>query len=235
MRRILIVLALVAGFFSSCSDEEVVLDPVKQGYDYYPLEVGSYRIYHVTETRYRDNVGQTTEYERRELIDAITKDQTGKEWYRVEVSRREPGASSWSVKGVKLLSASPTSLQVQENNRSTVLMVFPVVSGKTWVHDAFSKISTTDTIYAYENAGEAFEMNSRKYDKTVKILKNYYKDLLVLDDRYEVLAFQVGPVYRHSKVYQYCNDGSGNACERGVDYIQEGNDVIEELVETGKI
>ncbi|MGV3539698.1 MAG: hypothetical protein ACO1OQ_07805 [Rufibacter sp.] len=236
-RSIYFFLALVMGLAFSCSEEEVTFDPEAQGYAYYPLEVGSFRIYNVTQTEYANNEGETEEFQLREKIDALVKDQTGRDWYRVEVSRRPMGGTAWTILGVKMLSASSTDFRIQENNVTNVHLVFPVQNGKSWVHNAFVD-QAKPANYSYEKVGEAFEVNGQTYDNTVVLVKvkGDETDLLKFNDHYEVLAKGVGPIYRASKDLYYCNDTNPNSpCQVGVGYIISGTDRVEELVETGKM
>ncbi|GAB2537202.1 hypothetical protein [Rufibacter soli] len=241
MKRLLLVVALLASMFSSCGDEEVVLDPVKMGQAYYPLEVGSFWVYNVTETTYKNNVPTKVNFQTRELVKGIYKDQTGKEWHTLEISKRLTASNSWVVIGSKTISKTVKDVQVQENNRTTVFMVFPVAEGKEWNPNAYNKDyafdeeSQNQSRFKYQEVGATFERNGKSYPNTVKVIKTDSETLLALDKQYEQLALETGPVFRSSKVFTYCSGGAGSTCEIGEGYIVSGTERAEELDSTGKI
>lgn len=241
MKRILLVMAFLAGFLSSCGDEEVLFDPLKTGQAYYPMEVGAFWVYNVTETTYRNNVGTPASFQIRELVKGLSKDQAGKEWYTVEVSKRSKTIDPWVITGVKTISKTVNDVQLQENNRTSVLMVFPVTEGKEWNPNAYNKDYNFEeepqnqSRYWYQDVGGAFERSGKSYENTVMVVKSKSETLLALNEQYEILALEVGPVFRSSKVLTYCSGGPDSTCEVGEGYIESGVERTEELESSGKI
>ncbi|AKQ45580.1 hypothetical protein TH63_07845 [Rufibacter radiotolerans] len=244
MKKLLLVVAILAGIFSSCGDEEVVLDPLKTGQAYYPMEVGTYRVYNVKETKYTNNVGTTTLLQTRELVKGVSKDQTGKEWYTVEVSQRANANQSWIVTGVKAISKSTRDLQLQTNNRIVVEMVYPVEEGKSWNPNAFNPNyfpkeedrQLRDTFF-YEQIGASFDVAGKTYPNTLKVnkAKSDPDDFINEVEVYEIYAADLGSIYRFSKVRYNCDASPGTNCQIGSGYIISGTDRIEELESSGKI
>ncbi|WP_207430450.1 hypothetical protein [Sabulibacter ruber] len=233
MKRILLFVVALTSLLTSCGDEEITRDPDSVGYQYYPLEVGRYWIFNVTENKYTNNIKvETTAYQTMERIDTVLKDQTGKEWYRVELSRRADASSSWVINGVKLISLSSSDLRVQENNQTTVQMVFPVKNGYSFISNGFQN-SEDPVYYTYENLGQALSEDGLSYDNTLTVIRADFDKLLDLDEAYTILATEVGPVKRSVIFYEYCNSGQGTNCEVGTDYIVSGSDKTEILESTG--
>jgi hypothetical protein len=244
MKRLLLVVALLAGMFSSCGDEEVVLDPVKTGQAYYPLEVGSFWIYNVTETTYRNNVASKVLFQTREVVKGITKDQTGKEWYTIEVSKRSKTIDPWVISGVKAILKTNSNLQVQTNNRIVVEMVYPIAEGKSWNPNAYNPNyypkeedqAQRDTFF-YEQIGSTFDVAGKTYAKILKVnkAKSEPEDVIHDVEIFEIYAANIGSIYRFSKVRYNCDASPGSNCELGSGYIISGTDRMEELESTGKI
>ncbi|ALJ00623.1 hypothetical protein DC20_18635 [Rufibacter tibetensis] len=227
---------------SSCGDNEVTRDPEALGHHYFPLELGRYSIFNVTETKYTNNVKQITSYQTRELINEVSTDQTGKDWYRVEVSRRNNANDVWTITGVKMISKTFTDVEVKNNNRTTVEMVFPVVETKEWNPNAFNTDYDKEeeehnrVKFFYQDVARPFEIGGKSYANTVKVIKSV-GDPSVFNylDVYEVYSKEQGPVYRFSHDRYYCDAGPGTNCQVGSNYIISGLDRIETLTETGKI
>ncbi|MFC6999991.1 hypothetical protein [Rufibacter roseus] len=232
MKKLLSLLVLLSVFLSSCEDEVITLDPDKTGHAYYPLEVGHYWVFSITETTYRNNVGQTTEFQIRERIDETTVDQSGREWYRVEISRRENESDRWKVQDVMLLSKSASDFRITKNNQTLVHMVYPAQNGKTWIYNPLNT-SETKEFYSYEKIGDSFSMGSNTYDNTLTIVQADTVNLLFLNEKHEVLSFGVGPVYRMWRSHKYCDGDTGVNCEIGTGYIVTGTEREEVLIETG--
>ncbi|WP_205500696.1 hypothetical protein [Rufibacter psychrotolerans] len=235
MKKLLFLVAVVAGFLSSCGDDEISRDPDSIGYQYYPLEVGRYWIFNVTENKYVNNAKvETTTHQTREEIDAIVKDQTGKEWYRVELSRRPDASANWVISGVRLVSLSANNLQIQENNQTTVQMVFPVKNGYSFVANGFQD-QENPVYFTYAALGKAFSQDGLSYDNTLTLVKLDEDTEVVFDKSIEVLALNSGPVYRSEQLYDYCDDSTGETCPYAVDYIVSGSDRTEILESTGLV
>ncbi|MFB9862100.1 hypothetical protein [Rufibacter immobilis] len=238
MRKILLFAFLLTSLVAtSCGDEEITRDPDAIGYQYYPLEVGNYWIFNVTENTYRRNeVENTTSYQTRERIDAITKDQEGREWYRVELSRRSTEGSNWVINGVRLISRSASDLRVQENNSTYVRMVYPVEEGRSFITNAFLGGGSETKVYlTYQDLGKPYAEDGLDYATTLTVKQADFEEFLDKKEATEVLAWGVGPIKRSTINYDYCNPASGESdCAVGTNFIVSGTDKTELLVSSGK-
>lgn len=231
MKRFLCCGLLLAFFISSCEDDIISADP-DTGHAYYPVELGAYRIYNVTETTYLRNAPKTQTFQMRERLDEISTDQTGRQWHRVEVSQRTQEGQNWRIIGVKLLSASASEFRILENNQTRVHLVFPVEEGKSWKSNPLNTSIEAES-YTYTNVNEPFVSGSQTYDNTITLIQADTDNLLNLNEQYEVLAMGVGPVFRSKRVLNYCNGDPGLTCEVGSGYIVTGTERLEVLVESG--
>ncbi|GGK67802.1 hypothetical protein ACD591_20780 [Rufibacter glacialis] len=241
MRKLLLSLVLLTSLLSSCGDDEITRDPDKMGLAYFPLQVGKYWVFDVTETKYVNNITSKTNFQIREEIDEVTKDQLGKEWFRMKVSKRNSPTSAWNIIGVKMVAATNTDLQVKDNNRTTVELVFPMAEGKKWNPNAFNSAYGKDeeaqnqSHYFYKGIDQPFDMEGKVFPFTVTVVKaeGTPKDIS-FTDVVEVYSKDQGPVYRAAKNRYYCDAGPGTNCEIGSGYIISGLDRVEKLLEAGK-
>ncbi|WP_192820829.1 hypothetical protein [Rufibacter sp. LB8] len=239
MKKLLLFAFLLATVgLQACSDEESVLDPATVGYDYYPMTVGEFKIFNVSEKVFTNNLVRREEtFQTREYVKGTTTDQTGRLWYQVELARRPVGGTTWMTTGIRLVSPSKTDLRIQENNKTTVHMVFPVKQGYSWVYNGLTS-QEEKAYYTYEDLGKPFVVDGgATYENTLTVRQDQdFEDELILVIRhYEVLAPGKGPVYRFNRYYQYCQGGAGSNCEVGTNYIVDGSDRVETLVESGMI
>ena len=214
--------AAAALLLASCGDNAEVLP--KQLPDYYPLSVGSYRIYDVTDTTWRNNVPTASHFQFREQVLAAPEpDAVGQPVYQVVRSRRATAAEAWRPDSVLTVTVAPLNVTEQFNNRRTVALVLPAVEGKSWSYHAFnsnynasdSQDSASVVTRFYEQVGKPLSIvrNGKTYDfantvTTINDLKtgsnNNATKLIV---QRTTFAPGVGPVYRVSRSYK--NDCSG--------------------------
>ncbi|RIJ41540.1 hypothetical protein [Pontibacter oryzae] len=237
MRNVLLLLVLLTGLLSACNDKYKDPDPEAMGYDYFPLEVGDFRIYNVTDIRFKSNKGDTTRFQMRERVDATFYDQTNTLNYKVIRSIRVDASTPWVDDSVYTIIQNKTNLLLTKNNTKYVKMVFPVKEGKSWTADAFNdRFINVDEKErsSYTNVGEAYTAGENTYGNTVTVIQGTPSDgILILDDRKEVYAAEVGLVYRVFNKVIYCNDFNGE-CEFGTGYKLFGHERHETLLTHGK-
>ncbi|MHC2991357.1 hypothetical protein OB13_07100, partial [Pontibacter sp. HJ8] len=181
MRKALLLLVVLAGFMAGCENKYKDPDPTAMGYDYFPLEVGNYRIYEVTDIRFRSNEGDTNRFQMRERVDTSFYDQTNQLVYKIVRSVRAGEIQSWVDDSVMVVAKTDKMvLQTQDNNKY-VKLVFPVKEGASWVGDAYNNRTTGGTStslpakkehYYYQKVGNAYEVNGQKYAKTVTVVQS---------------------------------------------------------------
>ncbi len=235
MRKALLLLVVLAGFFTGCKDEYRELDPEAMGYNYYPLTIGDTRVYQVTNIRFKNNVGDTTKFQMRERVDSTFYDQTNTLNYKIVRSVRPNANSTWVDDSVLVVSRSVTSLVQTMDNTKHVKLVFPVKNGKTWQADAFNMHyvnSDQKEPYTYVQAGEPFQVKGQTFDNTVTVIQGMpLNNIIILDERREVYAKGVGRVYRIFNKAVYCNEtAGGNNCPYGEEYKLDGHERHEELI-----
>lgn len=126
------------------------------GYDYFPLEVGKYKIYEVDSTIF-DPTGDSMVILSRVLIkeeitDTLT-DHNGNLLYRIERYQRKADTLAWQISKVFTASVQDNKAIVTEDNLRFIRMVFPPKERKSWNGNAHFNPTLIITV-----AGESLEM-----------------------------------------------------------------------------
>ncbi|PRY15558.1 hypothetical protein CLV24_102180 [Pontibacter ummariensis] len=236
MRKALLLLVVWAGIAAGCDSKEEEYVPQSMGYDYYPLAVGDYRIYDVTDIKFQHNVGDTTRYQLKERVDMTFYDQTNTLNYKIRRSVRPDANSRWKDDSVLVVSKTDLMVLLTQDNTTYVKLVFPVKEGKAWEGDAYNNrtVGNVKERYSYSSVGESFFVNGVTYDTTVTVVQGQpTDDMNRLDDRQEVYAKGVGLVYRllNRVAFSPCTP---DQCEFGENFKLDGRERHERLVSYGK-
>ncbi|EJF09946.1 hypothetical protein [Pontibacter sp. BAB1700] len=241
MRRALLLLVVLAAFVAGCENKYKDPDPVAMGYDYYPLEVGLYRVYDVKETLYFGETPSDLNYQLRERVDTSFIDQTGQLVYKIIRSKRPSATAEWLDDSVMTAAKSPTMVMLTKDNTKYVKLVFPVKNGLEFVGDLYNtwqvtegKLRDNKEVYVYENVGLSYEVAGETYPSTATVIQKFLTNSTKLDDRYEVYAEGIGLVHRVSDRLNYENCSSGVGCVDGFK-IASGHEREEILIEHGKL
>lgn len=211
---VLLALAALATGISSCKDSVEAVP--ETGRDYYPVAVGNYWIYAVTDTTYSPvnqqgqvSVATVSNYQFRELITEIFNDATGQPVYRLARAKRPNATSPWVTDSIFVLRATGQAVVLTRNNTPTVELIFPVRAGRSWNLNAFNN-SYNDTITAqtrqYSAVGQAYATGGGSsglpvatYPTTVTTFNTGMaaeNSLLRRVSYQQVFAKKIGPVFR---------------------------------------
>ena len=208
------------------------------GTDYYPLALGDYRIFAVTDSIWANYGRQpVASYQFRERVAERITDASGQPAYRVIRSRRVLPTDAWTDDSVLVLSADQRTVQLVRNNRRTVELVFPVRPDRHWNRDAYN---SRDTIIAdnraYLSVDKPFDVQaggkfySYEHTLTTGDIEDVNLDNPVtsLARFQQVYAKGSGPVFRSRRRLLFCN---GSNCDRT--RIFKGQTRTEVLIEKG--
>ncbi|MEJ8755365.1 hypothetical protein WG947_00030 [Pontibacter sp. H259] len=236
---------MLAFLVLSCEESFVTPDPEARGLNYYPLEVGNYRVYDVTDIKYQHNEATEKRFQMREWVADSFLDQTNALTYKIIRSVRPDAQSEWLDDSVMTVTKSNTQVILTKDNTKYVKFVFPVIEGKTWIGDLYnnhvikkdeSNPYKSKEYFRFQNVDQSFEIGTEEYDKTVTIIQGEPQvDIYSLDDRKEVYARNIGRIYRLFNRLIYCTGDAGQTCTVGTEYILNGHKRIEELIEYGKL
>ncbi|MDQ4139044.1 MAG: hypothetical protein M3142_00835 [Bacteroidota bacterium] len=230
--------------FSGCT-QEIAPNPEEIGLKYYPLQVGDYWIYQVTETRYQNQFasqpGDSVQYWVREQVDTVYKDLTNENTYKIIRSRRNNADGEWGTDSVYVVNKSGSDVRVTQNNVRVVKFIFPVTEGKKWnaqIYNTRSGVnnSSEQTFYSFANLSAAFSINGTTYPNTVKVVQVLNENAIEKQELFEIYAYGIGRIYKHVVAYNYCSDPDRqNGCGVGTEFIITGIKRIEKLQEHGSI
>jgi hypothetical protein len=210
-------------FFTGCEDKIKELSLEEMGYDFFPLETGSFREYRVRKIDY-PVLGDpdTLHYFLKEIVADSFINQTGDITYILERYSKESDTSAWDINAAWTASKSNTNVVVVENNIPYVKMTFPVLEGKRWDGNAFNIMS--EELYTFEETFQSRDIEGENYESTLKIVHQNNPDSVVTTDiRNEIYALNIGLIYKESIILHYCTDNEclGNMIiEEGMDYRQ---------------
>lgn len=216
-RRVLAGLVL-AGSLAGCKDATVPAP--ETGIDYYPLAVGNYWIYAVTDSAWSQatqgvpSVATASTYRVKETIKAIAADAAGLLTYQLFRAKLAPGATSYRDDSVFTVRASAQAVVLNHGNTPSVELVFPVKEGSVWNLNVFSNGADniiTDTTRKYVRVGKPFTTPTsggsaaKTYPvtlTTVDIGAVVEKSLIKRKSYQQVFAKGIGPVYRRRDYFE---------------------------------
>ncbi|CAA9228249.1 MAG: hypothetical protein AVDCRST_MAG95-870 [uncultured Adhaeribacter sp.] len=234
---------LLAGLLLNGCTDEISPTPDALGSKYYPLRVGAYWIYQVTETRYKNQPattpGDSVAYFIKEQIDTIYQDLTGQDTYQYTRSRRNMLTDDWGSDTMFAVNKSATDVRVQRNNRRQVTFIFPVSNGRKWNPDIFNTNSQVfnkpeEKFYYFGEVGQPFSVNDTTYQNTVKVIQQQIENAIERQNQFEIYAYGVGRVFKQFLRFDYCSDPDRqNGCQVGQGYIITGLKRTEKLINYG--
>jgi len=156
---------------SSCKNEIETVDPIDQGFDYAPLEVGNYWIYASDSIIYRQG-GLITDslsgFIREEIVDTF-RDSEDLLNFKVQRFFKRMETDQWEETDLWFSSMSGANYIRVEENLKFISLVFPIVENVSWDGNAFFdeniEISLDgEPIAPYKNWDYEYEKIDTTYD-----------------------------------------------------------------------
>lgn len=219
---------LLGWYLIGCSSSEVTLDTDRLGLNYYPLEVGGYKIYDVIEKKYTV-LGTTTDiYELKELVSDSNLNASNNLQYIIHRLTRTDDTESWHLDSIWTAQKSTYIAILNENNVPFVKLSFPIEDQLTW--DGNSLNTLEQEIYSYEtHVPDTLLMDSLYQDLVLVIQNDRGEDFLGVEYRSEVYAPNVGMIIKESKILNYCQEECNDEKE-----IQSGREIMMTIKAYGK-
>lgn len=238
----LLALPLLAG----CRHDSVVPNPVV---DYFPVVVGTYRTYLVTDSVWASARPTATSFQFRERVSEQFTDAAGKPAYRLVRSRRASASAGWVDDSVFIVQPSTQAVLLTRNNVRTVELVYPARAGKGWNVNALNgspdTISSrtrfyTDQVGAPYTTPAAAGQPAKTYDNTVTTkatLDGGVEDNNALNQRglRQLYANGVGLVLRRRFSYATFTTNPDGSTPPTPGVVQNGAARYEVLIDTGTI
>jgi hypothetical protein len=222
MKNKLYIFILSVVLFASCKGKEETFD---QGYDYYPIAKGNYKIYDVRFEDYSTSGTVTEDYQIKEIVtDTFTLN--GELKYRIERFKRAISSDPWPETPDSVWTSVVFSSRIikAENNVRFVKLTFPVENGKSWNGNAENDFG--DDQYVLNSVGKSFTVNGQLYSKTATVLQSPNDSNFVNKDyRKEVYAKGIGMIYKVKEIYEYEQGANWGLykIESGIKYYERLN------------
>ena len=222
--------SIILSVLMGCQTEHVENNLSSIGSDYFPLKVGTFRVYNVQDIEYTfpDKI-DTIGYQLKETITDSIINLEGTISYILNRQKKLKGTSEWQQDSV-WTDRKDTHIVVQtENNIPIIKMVFPVEEGKTWDANGFN--DSDEDLYSLEKVDLPYTDQTSNYNQTVTVVQEDFNDgIIKKDERKEIYGKNIGLIYKESVILNYCTDIS---CQ-GEQIIETGRDFRMRLVDYGQ-
>lgn len=174
----------------SCKTEK--LEHTYSGPEYFPLEVGKYKIYQVDSILYDDfqQTIDTVKVDIKHLVIEKFNDSTGEEAFVVLEQKMGFGDSGWVNVKVFTMNMTSFNAQVFIDNVRFVKLTFPADKGKKWDGNLYN--NNGEETYSYEAVNESRSSMFLTYDFSLTVLQKNIETLITEDKRGEYYARHIG-------------------------------------------
>ena len=206
----------------SCSDDA---EDFPLGHDYFPITIGDYRVYEVSETSYVDKIETIDNYQLREsFYDSIESE--NEVTFLMRVQRRNSDQDNWvSIENITVRQTE-SNLEYREGNMSFVKMSYPVLTNRSW--DGNAQNQNSEQVYRYEELGSNdFTFESTDHIKV--IISDLPANIVEQDERFEIYAQGIGLVERNFIEIDFCQSN----CDGEVNLRENGRILNQRLIEYG--
>ena len=221
-----IIFLVVAITVAGCNESRTP-DPETLGYDFYPIQVGQFRIYDVEEVTYRVLSFDTAVYQLRETIfdSIVSLDQVS---YLIRRDVRSDAQQEWQSDSIWSVTRKSSYLSITENGIPFIKLTFPVGNGNQW--DGNSLNSNGELIYYYESLPTAVIDTIAQEDHVRVILEDIEENITGIDLRSEVYVRGIGLVEKDYLTQIKCTSSS---CGEDLGKVVAGRSLKQILIEVG--
>ncbi len=217
---------------TGCESNYLEPDENMLGLSYYPLNIGSFRIYEVMDTRYTvQNESDSTFYYLKEVVKDTFINQEGGLSYYIYRYTRTHDTLSWEKNPVHVwvTRKTDTNLINYEESIPFVKLIFPVKSGLSWNGNALNTLEPEE--YYYSEPDLSLLGSFQPGGQLIQVVQSNFDDLIIRKDvRSEIYAENIGLVYKEFSVIEYCQD---LIC-RGQQIIESGIEYRQTLIDYGE-
>jgi hypothetical protein len=181
--------------------------------NYFPLQVGLYHIYDVSETKYILGTPESTEYQLKTVVTDSFLNVDEMYTYVIHRSKRMTDADAWESLDTWTATKSPREVVVNEGNTPYVVLAFPLSKNARWNGNKYNTVVNPTTkgnedLYTLEKNGVAYTAtNNETFPDCIVVNQEDNREFVVfLDQRKEVYAADIGLIEKEITGLQYCND-----------------------------
>ncbi len=214
---------------NSCTEEiEPSVDFL--GYEYYPLTVGEYRVYHTSTINFNlDGSIDSIKYLVKEVAEESVLFTDGTRIILGRYSKEIDGSTEWKKDSIWAVLMDDQKIIISEANVDYVKLVFPVGEEKKW--DGNATNAEQSEFYSIINLNKNYSYDTISYENTLTVVHNDLLDPAKItedDVRFEVFAKDVGLIHKYRKKINYCSSCTENG------KIDDGYIFEQKLIEFGQ-
>lgn len=184
------VFALCAMLSCTPEDDE---QPINLGYDYFPVDIGTYITYQVDSIGYGINP-DTAEYLVKEVTVEQIFDGIGEIAVTVERYRSNNEGVSWFLTDVWTKKRTANSAQKVEEDIRYVRLLFPLEPDKSWNGNAYNFMEPWN--YVYGDIDVPRNYGALSFEQTLEVIQRNNVNLIDQEIASEVYARGVGLIYK---------------------------------------
>lgn len=223
------ILLILTTVILGCSSESLMPSLENAGLSYFPIQVGQFYIYEMTDININLVRRDTLRYQLREYVLDSFRNQSGGISYRVQRDVDRNDGAGWQNLSMVQITVTSSQVIVNEDNLSTIKLVFPLKDGVSWDGNSFN--SSFRQLFTAEFLRSPLSVKSAVYDNAVKItLADIPENLTGIDQKYDYYAPGIGLVHSDYTTLRYCTRNCS------AQFVIEGGRVLKQnLVSYGKM
>ncbi|MBO2012601.1 hypothetical protein [Hymenobacter negativus] len=229
-RSLAVVAVTLAAVTTGCKNDTEAIP--ETGADYYPVAVGRFWTYAVTDTVWGQSAynGQVTRggvvvtnTQKRETITETFTDAAGNTAYRMVRAKRDNAAAAWRDDSVFVVTATPQFVSISRSNVRTLEAVFAMKEGGKWHVNAFNNslpgVEDTVKTRQYSRLGQpyttaaigaqpavTYPLSVTTTDMGPAAVSNLLNEV----SYQQIFAKNIGPVFRNRRNLAYFNYTASN-------------------------
>ena len=196
MKKLITPLILLLLLLLNACTEENEDYFASQDFTYYPIELGKYNQYDVTEINIDapSEVYDTSQYQLKELIGGTYIDNVGRKAYMFVRYKRPHDSAVWSLSDVWSVQINNHRLFLTEENIEYVKIYFPADLQKSWDGNAYNTLDPME--YEVTGVDEVLQVNGHMFDSVLTVTQKADSSLIHKDYRIEQFARDTGLIYK---------------------------------------
>lgn len=192
IRPLAVMLFIAALAMASCK-KDPDLTMVQFGYEYFPIELGSYKIYLVDSIGH-DLTSDTAQFQIMEVVEEQFTDNVGNPAYRIGRYKRITSSDDWSFQYTIVEKRTTTFAERKEGNLSYIKMVFPINDEQTWDGNAYNFMDPWN--YAYSGIGLSANLGLFNFDRSLTVNQRNSVNLVDQEIASEIYAAGIGLIHK---------------------------------------
>ena len=189
--------------FLGCSDSTINPNSNQIGLEYFPMQVGDFKIYDIEETNFSVLGSETSIYQLKESVADSFLNIENQFSYIINRETRINDTHEWVLDSVWTARVTNQYAVLVENNRSIMKLVFPIEHGLQWDGNALN--SKSEKIFTYNlNIGDTILMENQFSNLSKIIQSDIEENLINRNESFEIYAKDVGLIIKNSIILEYC-------------------------------